>query len=61
MKIIQKIKCFFGFHNLVVSVEEQKLLDEAMKNPIAQLCGLNRTFDGKEIIFKICKHCGVPR
>jgi hypothetical protein len=60
-ELIQKLKCFFGFHDLIVSEEEQKRLDDAMKEPFNQMIGLNRMSDGTEIIFKICTKCGAKR
>lgn len=60
-EIIRKVKCFFGFHELVVDEPAQKLLDEEMKNPFAVMIGLNRLSDGTVIVFKECKHCGIKR
>ena len=54
----QKIKCYFGFHSLVVSLEEQKRLDDAMKTPFGKFMQLDTLSNGKKIVFKICKHCG---
>lgn len=56
---LQRVKCFFGFHHLVVSEEEQKRLEEAMKNPMAVLFGVDRLSDGSKIIFQKCLRCGV--
>lgn len=59
--IADKIKCFFGFHNLIVSEAEQKLLNDAMKDPFARALGLNRLSDGTEIVFKVCTKCGAKK
>lgn len=60
-KFIRRLKCWLGHHELIISQEEQALLDEAMKNPLAQVLRLNRLSDGTEIVFKVCVHCGSKR
>lgn len=60
-QVLQKIKCFFGLHDLIVDAPAQKLLDEQMKDPLAVLLGLNRLSDGTIIVFKECKHCGCKK
>lgn len=57
----QKLKCFFGFHDLVVSAHEQALLDEAMKTDWGRLVQLDTLSDGTKVVFKICRICGARR
>lgn len=60
-KVIQKIKCFFGFHDLIVSEDEQRLLEEAIKTPVGMLMRLDQLHDGTKLVFKICTRCGAKK
>lgn len=57
----QRLKCRFGFHSLVVSQEEQRLLEEVMSHALARVFKLDTLSDGTKVMFKKCKYCGAKR
>lgn len=60
-QLIQKLKCFFGFHDLVVSEKEMEVLRKAAATPFGVLCGIDRMCDGRPVVFKVCTKCGAKK
>lgn len=60
-RLIEKLCCLFGFHTLIESEEDMKLLHEAMQDNFAKALMLDRWPDGSPVVFKVCTRCGAKR